>query len=125
MRKLACAASGATTVATWHTSPAAREGAAMAYDQARGQTVLYGGYRFTGGPAKYDSNLAETWLFDGFNWQRKTPDHSPGYRIGHVVAVDHPPVAQYRGAHHLSALWCSATCSVIAFTTASPARPIN
>jgi hypothetical protein len=48
-----------------------------------------------------------------------------GYRVGHVVPVDHTAVSQHRGAHQLPALSCSATCSVMAFTTAWPARPIK
>lgn len=48
-----------------------------------------------------------------------------GYRFGHVVAVDHVTVAQHRRAHQCTASLCSSTCSLIALTTASPARPSN
>ncbi len=54
-------------------------------------------------------------------------EHLPGFgdRVGHVVAVDHSAVAQHRRAHQCTASFCSSTCSVMALTTASPARPIN
>ena len=50
-----------------------------------------------------------------------------GHGIGHVVAVHHAAFPQYRGAHQLLlfSVARSPTCSVIAFTTACPARPIN
>ena len=50
-----------------------------------------------------------------------------GHGIGHVVAVHHAAFPQHRGAHQLLPLSVvsSPTCSVIAFTTAWPARPSN
>src|SRR5688572_10134965 len=43
--------------------PFARQSHAMAYDQARGQTLLFGGR--AGG-----LSLGDTWLWDGCTWQQ-------------------------------------------------------
>src|SRR5215469_2879253 len=47
--------------------------------------------------------------------------------VGHVVAIYHPALSQHCGAHQLFSLsiLSSSVCSVIALTTASPARPSN
>jgi hypothetical protein len=52
------------------TSPSAREGASMAYDQSTGQLVLFGGGN--GGGAF----LQDTWLWSGSTWS-KAPSNSP------------------------------------------------
>jgi len=52
------------------TSPPARVAHAMAYDAARGQVVLFGGF-VNGSPS------AETWVWDGVNWTKKFPATSP------------------------------------------------
>ena len=44
------------------TSPSVRSGAAMAFDAARGQVVLFGGYD----PSVGDVN--ETWVWNGATW---------------------------------------------------------
>jgi pimeloyl-ACP methyl ester carboxylesterase len=41
----------------------------MAYDAARGQVLLFGGYNGT--------NLDDTWMWDGTNWTQKNPANSP------------------------------------------------
>ncbi|MBL9078383.1 MAG: hypothetical protein JNL08_12810 [Planctomycetes bacterium] len=62
--------------------PDARSRHAMAYDSARGRTVLFGGYRAGVG------NLADTWEWDGTGWIRCTPPVSPPARSMHVMAFD-------------------------------------
>jgi ASPM-SPD-2-Hydin domain-containing protein/galactose oxidase-like protein len=52
------------------TSPPPKTAHAMAYDAARGQVVLFGG--FTNGIPS-----ADTWVWDGTNWTQKFPVTSP------------------------------------------------
>ena len=54
-------------------SPSPRYGAAMAYDAARGQVLLFGGTSF------YWPFNGNTWVWDGTNWIQKLPLHSPGF----------------------------------------------
>ncbi|MBI5526160.1 MAG: hypothetical protein HY897_07480 [Deltaproteobacteria bacterium] len=66
-------------------NPSARYGHAMAYDSARGKTVLFGGG--TGEPAY------ETWEWDGTSWEKKTPadpegDGNPSPRGNHAMVYD-------------------------------------
>ncbi len=83
-------ASGSVTVppdtARWtqrfpSTSPSARSGASMAYDAARGETVLFGGYDSSG-------NSSETWVWDGSTWTRRTPATHPPAREGSAMTYD-------------------------------------
>lgn len=62
--------------------PDARRQHAMAYDSARGRTVLFGGYRTGTG------SLADTWEWDGRGWIRFTPPVSPPARAFHMMAFD-------------------------------------
>jgi hypothetical protein len=63
-------------------SPPGRTWNAMAYDSARQQIVLFGG--FDG----YYSGYNDTWVWDGSNWTRKTPANAPVGRAGHAMAFD-------------------------------------
>jgi hypothetical protein len=64
-------------------SPSAREGHAMAFDAARKQLVLFGGSSgITSKP------LNDTWLWNGTDWKRATPAHSPPARLWHSMAYD-------------------------------------
>lgn len=63
------------------TGPAARLGAAMAYDGARGRTLLFGGSALTGGV------FGDTWEWDGDEWTQ-VEDTGPDARFGHDVAFD-------------------------------------
>ena len=72
--------------ATWTqlspaSSPSAREDHRMAYDAARGQVVLFGGFGSSG-------FLGDTWVWDGSNWTQKTPASSPPARELHAMAYD-------------------------------------
>jgi len=58
----------------------ARAGHAMAYDAARGQVVLFGGWN--GGP------LSDTWVWDGSNWVPKFSASRPPARFAHAMAYD-------------------------------------
>jgi hypothetical protein len=63
--------------------PSARSSHAMAYDEARGVTVLYGGERGS-------SVLADTWEWDGLSWIQMpvTGPGTPGSRAGHAMSYD-------------------------------------
>src|SRR5207247_1336868 len=54
---------------------------AIAYDVARGRTVMFGGW-------DSDHILADTWEWDGTNWTQQTPATSPPARAGHSLAYD-------------------------------------
>ena len=60
-------------------SPSARARPAMCFDEARGETVLFGGG--TG----FNN---DTWTFDGTNWTQKAPGTSPPVRFGAAMAYD-------------------------------------
>jgi hypothetical protein len=62
--------------------PPARTGAAMAYDSATGDMVMFGGTSATGQP------LADTWLWDGSGWAQASPATSPPARYGAQMAWD-------------------------------------
>lgn len=64
--------------------PPARRGAAMAFDEARGVVVLYGG---TNGPY---ANFADTWIWDGSDWIEQHPLTSPGTRYLGAMAYHRP-----------------------------------
>ena len=55
---------------------------AMAYDEARGKIVLFGGIHKDG------TYSGETWVWDGSNWQQLHPAASPSPRYGHAMAYD-------------------------------------
>lgn len=64
------------------TSPPARFGASMAYDEASGKLVLFGGDN--GGTGV----LADTWTWDGTDWTQESPATSPPARSGASMAYD-------------------------------------
>ncbi len=73
---------------TWQRSlpasrPAARARSAVAFDTVRGRAVLFGG------AANFGSlPLADTWEFDGLNWQQLAPGPAPMARHGHGMCFD-------------------------------------
>ncbi len=63
------------------TSPTPRYSAALAYDAASGQVLLFGG--------AYGSNyLNETWVWDGANWTQQQPQTSPSPRYSMAMDYD-------------------------------------
>jgi len=62
-------------------SPSPRYGFAMAYDPARGRTVLFGGADRTG-------YVADTWEWDGVTWSQMKPPASPPGRTDGAMAFD-------------------------------------
>ena len=58
----------------------------MAYDQARGVTVLFGGD--TGNAGGRFEVTDETWLWNGSSWTQASPAASPPARMTHAIAYD-------------------------------------
>ncbi len=63
-------------------APPGRQFAAMAFDSARGRTVLFGG-----GSASF-TNYSDTWEFDGTAWLQRTPSTSPPALVASAMAFD-------------------------------------
>jgi hypothetical protein len=63
------------------TSPAARHAHALAYDSARGVTVLFGG-------SGSSELLGDTWEYRDGSWVETTPSTSPPARFAHALAYD-------------------------------------
>ena len=63
------------------TSPPARFGAAMAYDTATGNVVMFSGYSSS-------LLLSDTWVWDGSNWTEQSPATSPAARWGAPMVYD-------------------------------------
>jgi hypothetical protein len=74
--------SGGTWAQVNGSGPAARDRSAMAYDQARGELVLFGGNDAAG-------ELGDTWVFDGVAWTQRSPAHNPSARFRHTMAFDY------------------------------------
>lgn len=72
---------GAITPSPAAPAPIARNRAAMAYDAARGLTLLFGGYNATAAP------LGDFWAFNGTGWQQ-LGGTVPAPRWGHSMVYD-------------------------------------
>jgi len=62
-------------------SPGGRDGASLAYDEARQEAVLFGGYNLI-------ALLGDTWSFNGIDWTLRNPTQSPPPRAGASMAYD-------------------------------------
>lgn len=62
-------------------SPSPRDRAAMTYDVARGEIVLFGG-------ATEEGYNADTWTYNGSAWRLRAPARSPSARSTHAMAYD-------------------------------------
>ncbi len=63
--------------------PRARASHALAYDSARGVTVLFGGFNY-----ETRSGFGDTWEWDGNAWMQRFPTTSPAPRWGPVMVYD-------------------------------------
>jgi len=61
-------------------SPPANGGHRLAYDAARDEVVLFGGFN--------GSRLSDTWIFDGDTWMQVFPATVPPARNNHAMAYD-------------------------------------
>ncbi len=64
--------------------PSSRRRPAMAFDEARGECVLFGG----GAGVSPGTFLADTWTWNGIAWTQKFPAQSPSARHGAAMAYD-------------------------------------
>lgn len=76
-----------SATAEWHLVPTTRDPGArsrmvMAFDAARGTSVLFGGLFFN------DPGYADTWVFDGSDWQLAAENGSPPRGLARSVAYD-------------------------------------
>src|SRR5262249_19673244 len=62
-------------------SPPAHAYHALAYDAARGETVLFGGYAA-------NSVVSDIWGWDGTTWTEPAPPSGPAARVAHAMAYD-------------------------------------
>ncbi|HEX9956771.1 MAG TPA: CSLREA domain-containing protein, partial [Fibrella sp.] len=62
--------------------PPARRVHSMAFDRARGKTVLFGGMGIN------SEDLNDTWEWDGTAWNKKSPVTMPPAGYGHMMAYD-------------------------------------
>jgi hypothetical protein len=78
--------------------PAVRASAAMAYDEATGQTLLFGG-------EVYNGELGDTWTWDGSNWTLRSTG-GPAARTLAAIAYDSATrqVVMFGGGHDGSGL---------------------
>lgn len=69
--------------------PTDRGDVAMAYDSARGTTVLFGGRTVTavGVPSSY-AILGDTWTWNGIRWTQQAPTSAPSARFGMSMVYD-------------------------------------
>lgn len=74
--------------------PSARAGVQMAYDPARGNVVLHGGYARPQGNPLVQENFADTWVWDGTAWTQQTPPRSPSFTTRFWSAFAYDAVEQ-------------------------------
>lgn len=77
----------AWTVASPSHTPLPMGYAEMAYDKARKQTVLFGGF-VEYGTSGYPGPTGGTWLWNGTDWNQASPATNPPERLGHAMAYD-------------------------------------
>jgi hypothetical protein len=100
--------------------PSARRDAAIAYDAATQNVVLYGGCCAAKGAA-----LSDTWIWNGSTWTKQTPTRSAGPRDGARMAYDAVTlgVVLFGGADTNDTWsWNGATWFKLATTTTPSAR---
>ena len=65
------------------TSPPARSGASMVYDSGSGDVVVFGGV-----PPQSDTDLTDTWTYDGSTWTDQSPATGPSGRTWASIGYD-------------------------------------
>jgi PKD repeat protein len=69
------------------TPPMGRSVGAMAYDDATGSVILFGGFGYNA-TARVDQYLSDTWSFSNGTWSKLTPTLAPTARSGAAIAYD-------------------------------------
>src|SRR5437660_9983239 len=87
------------------TPPSYRTFAAMAYDSAHAQMVLFGGWGLYG-----ETVLGDTWTWSGGQWTQRTPATAPSPRYGAAMAYDEPRqrivlFGGFDGTKHFADTW--------------------
>lgn len=67
--------------------PPGRGRAALAFDRARGQVVLFGGVSAPSGSDQTQTFLGDTWIWDGSNWKQSRAT-GPRGRYAHAMVFD-------------------------------------
>ncbi|MEO0593920.1 MAG: hypothetical protein AAFZ38_10095 [Myxococcota bacterium] len=77
------------TAITVNRRPPGRNGHSLAYDEARGRIVLFGGAS-NGEGCRTEATFAlrDTWVWDGAGWSDRSSVSSPGPRSGHTMVYD-------------------------------------
>ena len=65
----------------------------MAFDEALGRVVLFGGEGLTAPYGTYVSNQDDTWAWNGYRWEQLQPATHPSARFGSSLAY-FPPTRQ-------------------------------
>jgi hypothetical protein len=80
-------------------SPPARAFFSMAFDEARGQIVLFGGFAGSDATSSSSQYFNDTWVWDGSKWEQKTVSAAPAPRFGHAMTYDtaHQQVVLFGG----------------------------
>ena len=68
------------------TRPPARTFAPLAFDSLRHRIVMFGGFGVQA--PGLSVSLADTWEWDGVDWQQRTPAHAPSGRGGFAMTYD-------------------------------------
>ncbi|MGH2805704.1 MAG: Kelch repeat-containing protein [Actinomycetota bacterium] len=76
---------GAWTKLSPETAPPGRDQAAIVFDEARHEVVLFGGQ---GRDASGNVTFGDTWTWDGTDWTREAPTTSPSPRSSASMAFD-------------------------------------
>ncbi len=76
---------GAWTELTPSEAPAPRYAHQLAYDESRGEVVLFGGRVQE---AEFALPGDDTWVWDGSNWEELSPSDAPDPRSDHAMAYD-------------------------------------
>jgi hypothetical protein len=106
------------------TSPLARSWASMAYDDATGTVVLFGGSGPGMGACDADELCNDTWTWDGATWTEQNPAHSPAARANAAMAYDaaHQQVVLFGGSNNTNGADDTWTWDGSDWTQQSPAH---
>ena len=85
-------------------APSPRDSFTVAYDAARGVTVLFGGYD------ENEIRLNDTWAWDGSQWTELSPANRPPIRQLHAMAYDplHEEIVLFGGEDSAPGTHCGA-----------------
>jgi uncharacterized protein (TIGR03437 family) len=102
------------TQKTPSTIPPGRVDAGMAYDAAHGQAVMFGG-SFANTVLSTGPGLNDTWVWDGMQWTKESPQTQPPLSQQHSMAYDsvHGQVVLFGGDLTDTWTWTGASAALI------------